>query len=48
MRSVFPNAFALLLKDSADLRVMGKVRVAKGPLAINLPVDYTTRVGLRN
>lgn len=48
MKNVFPNALALLMQDSAELKVVGKVKVAKGPVAINVPVNYREMIALGN
>ena len=46
MKNALPNAFSLLLKDSADLKLVGRIRVSKGPLSMNVPVNYTNRISL--
>lgn len=46
MRNVLSNAISLLLKDSAELRLVGKIRVSKGPLAFNVPVDYREKIAI--
>lgn len=46
MRNVFPTAFALLLRDSVDLKLVGKLNVAKGPLTIQVPVKYSEKIAM--
>lgn len=40
MKNVFPNALTILMSDSIDVRVEGKIKVGKAGIYINVPVKY--------
>lgn len=47
MENVFPNALTILMSDSIDLRVEGKMKVGKAGIYINVPVRYQEKHSLR-
>jgi len=47
MKYIFPNAFALLMKDSIDLRIEGSAKLGKGGIFLNIPVRYQGKQRLR-
>ena len=47
MKSVFPNALVLLMNDSMELRIEGKLKLGKAGLFINFPVRYKENVSIR-
>lgn len=40
MKNIFPNAFAMLMKEEIELRIEGTAKVGKGGLFLNVPVKY--------
>lgn len=40
MKNVFPNALTILMSDSIDVRLEGKIKVGKAGIYINVPVKY--------
>lgn len=47
MKNVFPNALTLLMNDSIDLRVEGKMKVGKAGIFVNVPVKYREKHSIR-
>lgn len=47
MKNVFPNALTILMSDSIDVRVEGKMKVGKAGIYINLPVRYQEKHAIR-
>ena len=47
MKSVFPNALALLMNDSMELRIEGKLKLGKAGIFVNVPVNYRENVSIR-
>ena len=47
MKSVFPNALTLLMNDSIELRIEGKLKLGKAGIFINVPVKYRDNVSIR-
>lgn len=47
MKNVFPNALSLLMNDSIDLRVEGKMKVGKAGIFVNIPVKYQEKQAIR-
>jgi LEA14-like dessication related protein len=47
MKYIFPNAYALLMKDSIDLRIEGTAKVGKGGIFLNIPVRYQGKQRIR-
>lgn len=47
MKNVFPNALSILMSDSIDLRVEGKIKVGKAGIYINVPVKYQEKHAIR-
>ena len=47
MKSVFPNALTLLMNDSIELRIEGKLKLGRAGLFINVPVKYRDNVSIR-
>jgi LEA14-like dessication related protein len=47
MKNVFPNALTILMSDSIDLRVEGKMKVGKAGIYVNVPVRYQEKHSLR-
>jgi LEA14-like dessication related protein len=47
MKNVFPNALAILMSDSIDVRVEGKMKVGKAGIYINVPVKYQEKHAIR-
>jgi LEA14-like dessication related protein len=47
MKNIFPNAFAMLMKDEIELRIEGTAKVGKGGLFLNIPVKYRGMQRLR-
>jgi LEA14-like dessication related protein len=47
MKNVFPNALTILMSDSIDLRVEGKMKVGKAGIYVNVPVRYQEKHSIR-
>ena len=47
MKNVFPNALTILMSDSIDVRVEGKMKVGKAGIYINVPVRYQEKHAIR-
>ena len=47
MKNVFPHALAILMSDSIDVRVEGKMKVGKAGIYINVPVKYQEKHAIR-
>lgn len=47
MKNVFPNALAILMSDSIDVRVEGKIKVGKAGIYINVPVRYQEKHAIK-
>jgi LEA14-like dessication related protein len=47
MKNIFPNAFAMLMKDEIELRIEGTAKVGKGGLFLNIPVKYRGKQRIR-
>ena len=47
MKNIFPNAFAMLMKEEIELRIEGTAKVGKGGLFLNVPVKYRGKHRIR-
>ena len=47
MKNVFPNALTILMSDSIDVRVEGKMKVGKAGIYIKVPVRYQEKHAIR-
>lgn len=47
MKNVFPNALTILMNDSIDVRVEGKIKVGKAGVYINVPVRYQEKHSIK-
>lgn len=47
MKNVFPNALTILMSDSIEVRVEGKMKVGKAGIYINVPVRYQEKHAIR-
>ncbi len=47
MKNVFPNALTLLMNDSIEVRVEGKMKLGKAGIYIPVPIRYKEKHALR-
>lgn len=47
MKNIFPNAFAMLMKEEVELRIEGTAKLGKGGVFLNVPVKYRGKQKLR-
>ena len=47
MKNIFPNAFAMLMKEEIELQIEGTAKVGKGGLFLNVPVKYRGKHRIR-
>jgi len=46
MKTLFPNAWAILSQKEVELSLKGKVRLGRGGIFVNFPVDYSGKQDL--
>ncbi len=43
MKNILKNSFAGLLNKEVNVRIKGKIRIGKGKIFTNFPINYTTK-----